>query len=270
MNTEQRFDTGKYGLKDIYEASLKAAVPLDILNERYEVGDTVLYFDSIQEIVFQENKSSIDARGGFDNRSLVHWQPTREINCILNMGTVSHLAFGVMNATTIKNTVSKKINQHEQIYIDEKGIGQVKHIICPDQKIIIYEIKNGRRVRKIFDFSITDSTILLKEKNIDVLVDYYFDYIADIETVNIGQKDLNGYLSFTGKFRYTDEYTGIQKTGLIEIPRLRIDSNFTVNLGRNISPLVSALQFQAIPTGYRQEAKTIIISYLEEDIDGDF
>ena len=91
-----------------------------------------------------------------------------------------------------------------------------------------------------------------------------------MEIVNVGQKDLNGYLMFVGKFRYTDEYTAVQKTGLIEIPRLRINSNFAINLGRNTNPLVSALQFQAIPLGSREQATTVSVSYLDEDIDGDF
>lgn len=270
MNTENQYDTGKYGLKDIYEASIKAAVPLDIMGVHYEVGDTILYFDSIQEIVFQENKNINDARGMFDNRSLINWETTREIGCILNMGTISHLSFGVMNASTLKSGENKSINQYEKLYIDNTGKATTKHVIDTNKKVNIYEIQNDRRVRKILDYKIEENTLLLEDKNIDILIDYYFNYTLKSEIVNIGQKDLNGYLMFVGKFRYTDEYSAVQKTGIIEIPKLRINSNFSINLGRNINPLVSALQFQAIPDGFRKNAKTIIVTYLDEDIDGDF
>ena len=270
MNTEQQFDTGKYGLKDIYEASIKAAVPLEIMGESYDVGDTIIYFDRIQEILFQENKNIADARGAFDNRSLVHWESTKEINCILNMGTVSHLSFGIMNGSKVKRITGKSINQFEKIYIDEDGTGKTLHPIDQNKKIIVYEIKNDRRIRKILDYDIVENTIILKEKNLDIFIDYYFNYDSDAEIINVGQKDLNGYLMFVGKFRYTDEYTAVQKTGIIEIPRLRINSNFSINLGRNTNPLVSALQFQAIPLGFREQSKTVIVTYLDRDIDGVF
>ena len=38
MNTEKQSDTGRYGIKDIYEASIKAAVPMDIMGVHYDVG----------------------------------------------------------------------------------------------------------------------------------------------------------------------------------------------------------------------------------------
>lgn len=270
MNTEKQSDTGRYGIKDIYEASLKAAVSMDIMGTHYDIGDTILYFDKIQEILFQENKNVNDARGMFDNRSLVHWESTKEVNCIMNMGTVSHLAFGIMNGNMIKRLPTKKINQYERVYVGMNGKAKVKHIVDTNSKISIYELENDRRVRKILDYTIEDDTIILEDKNIDILVDYYFLYNQGMEIVNVGQKDLNGYLMFVGKFRYTDEYTAVQKTGLIEIPRLRINSNFAINLGRNTNPLVSALQFQAIPLGSREQATTVSVSYLDEDIDGDF
>lgn len=270
MNTEKQSDTGRYGIKDIYEASIKAAVPMDVMGVHYDVGDTILYFDRIQEVLFQENKNVNDARGAFDNRSLVYWETTKEVNCIMNMGTVSHLAFGMMNGNVIKRLPAKKINQYERIYVGTNGKAKVRHSIDTNSKISIYKLENDRRASKILDYEIDGDTLILEEKNIDILVDYYFIYDQGMEVVNVGQKDLNGYLMFVGKFRYTDEYTAVQKTGLIEIPRLRINSNFAINLGRNTNPLVSALQFQAIPLGSREQAITVSVSYLDEDIDGDF
>ena len=38
MNTEKQSDTGRYGIKDIYEASLKAAVPMDIMGVHYDLS----------------------------------------------------------------------------------------------------------------------------------------------------------------------------------------------------------------------------------------
>ena len=92
------------------------------------------------------------------------------------------------------------------------GRAKVKHIVDTNSKISIYELENDRRVRKILDYTIEDDTIILEDKNIDILVDYYFLYDQGMEIVNVGQKDLNGYLMFVGKFRYTDQHSNFKQS----------------------------------------------------------
>lgn len=270
MNSEKDFDSGKYGIKNLYQASIKVLYPMDIMGFHYDAGDTLLYFDDIQEISFLENKNIAYARGGFNNKNYIVWESTSGIDCVLNMGTISPLSFGLANGSVVKKGENKSINQFERYYVSDDGKIVTKHTIDETKKVNIYELENDRRKRKILDFSVSDNTIILTEKNIDILVDYYFNYESKSEIINVGQKDLNGYLMFVGKFRYTDEYTAVEKTGILEIPQLRINSNFQINLGRNINPLLTYLQFEAIPVGQRHSSKTVIITYLDEDIDGDF
>ena len=114
-----------------------------------------------------------------------------------------------------------------------------------------------------------DDTLILEDTDIDVLVTYWYDVDIDYQTVDVGAKDFNGYLKFVGKFYYTDENTSNRKTGIIEIPKLLIQSNFNLNFGRNTSPLISVLQFAVIPDGSRYKRKSIQVTYLDDDIDAD-
>lgn len=59
MNTEKQSDTGRYGIKDIYEASLKAAVPMDIMGIHYDIGDTILYLIRYKKSFFKRIKMSM-------------------------------------------------------------------------------------------------------------------------------------------------------------------------------------------------------------------
>lgn len=269
MGFSQANNLDNYGIKNIYEASIKTLFPITILDTTYEAGETILYFDEIQEISFQEEKNTATARGSFNSKPLIAWDETKEINGVMNLGTVNPISFGFLNKNILKEKKGFFINQFEKIYVGNDGIGILKHEISQDKKIHVYEIRNNQKVREILDFSIEKNTIILEDKNLDLFVDYYFYYSEGIKYIDIGQKDLNGYFMFVGKFRYTDEYSAVQKTGIFEIPKLRINSNFSITLGRNLNPLISMLQFQAIPTGDRENRKTLQIEYLEEDIDGD-
>jgi hypothetical protein len=73
-----------FGLKELYEVSLKATYPIEMGDRTIEVGETVARFDKIQLTVLQENKNLVAARGSYDNRALVWWEETQEISCSLS------------------------------------------------------------------------------------------------------------------------------------------------------------------------------------------
>ena len=64
----------KYGIKNLYQAALKAGTDMEILGIKYSAGDTLLYFDNIQEMVFNEDREEVAARGGWNNREHVIWE----------------------------------------------------------------------------------------------------------------------------------------------------------------------------------------------------
>ena len=65
-----------YGTKELYDLRLKATFPMEIGNKRYEVGETILSFNDILIINFDELKSRVSARGGKKNKPRVTWEDT--------------------------------------------------------------------------------------------------------------------------------------------------------------------------------------------------
>ena len=264
-------NTPRYGVQDLRQAVLKATNPMIIYGQKYEPDDVILYFNSIQNVAFQEILNTADARGGFDNRSHVHWETTREINGMLEMGIISQLTMGLMNRALLKKEIKPKmIDQLEESKSNTLAQVELKHKPADPTKVKVYQVINGTVIRKKLDYTINGTTLQLEIADINVLVDYQFQYLGTSQIVDIGHKDLDGYLKFVGKFYYTNEYDGSEKTALIEIPRLRIDSSFQISIGRNTNPLISTLRFTALPINDRENNVTMRITYLDEDIDGDF
>lgn len=259
----------KYGIKNLYQASLKTCNDMEILGIEYSAGDTLLYFDNIQEMVFNEDREEVAARGGWNNREHVIWEITHSVAASMNMGVINKLGYGLVNKVAPQHSEGRSINQVENREVNGVTI-EVLHSIDDSRPITIWEVENGAIQHKILDFLVSGNTITLEEEiSNNVLVDYWYQYNTGYDILPIGKKDINGYLQFVGKFYYTDEYSGVNKTGLIEIPQLRISSNFDLRFGRNTNPFISVLNFEAIPNGIRGDGKAIEIIYLDSDIDAE-
>lgn len=258
-----------YGAKDLYSGMLLASKDITINGVEYKENDVILYFDNIQSITFQESKEDISARGGFNNRSLVNWSTTQEVQGIMEVGRISKMGYGLINSNIINNINSiKAIRQIEKHQVEDNII-VLRHTPDQNYNVKVMKLNQGSIVGKITEFEIKENTLVLKENDIDVLVDYYFSYNTKALSVKIGEKNLPGCLKFVGKFYYTDEQGSSRKTAIIEIPRIELNGTFEINFGRNASPIVSVLRFKAVPIGDRENTKTAEIIYLDEDIDGD-
>ena len=259
----------KYGIKELYQGMLKATTPIEIFGKVYNPNETILLFDNIQSINFNENNSIVNATGGWNNIPLVTWNITNEITGQLNVGIVSKKEYGIMNNTKLQSAAPPMlINQIEEHSCNGMQI-TVFHPIDTNNPVKVFKIIENN-LEEILDFTIQDSTIKLEEEIYDnILVDYWFQYQSTSELIEIGRKDINGYLMFTGKFYYVDEFTGVRKTGLIEIPRFSIEGNFSIRLGRNANPFISTLNFKGIPSRERRDGVAVKISYLDEDLDAE-
>lgn len=262
-------NTDTYGVKDLFDIIIKTNKEMVLFGQKYEKDDVVLYLNEAQGMSLQEVVDPRYARGGYNNARHVSWETTKEVAGAIELGVVSKLAYGIMNNTKLKREMALKIISQIDIgTVDDRGYFKLKHI--PTNTVKINQVINDTVIRKNLEFSIEGATIKLETPDIEIVASYDFAFNGKKEVVNIGEKDLHGDFMFVSKFYYTDEYDGLQKTGIIEMPKIRIDSSFQILLGRNTNPLISLLRFTALPIGERSNSKTISISYLDEDIDGDF
>ena len=59
----------EFSLKELDDVKIKATYPMKIKGEEFEVGETLVEFDKLLIANFQEIRSVISARGGYDNRA---------------------------------------------------------------------------------------------------------------------------------------------------------------------------------------------------------
>ena len=257
----------EFGLKELYEVSLKATYLIEVKNRTIEIGETVAVFDRIQLANFSEIKKFVSANGGFDNRPRVWWEETKEIQLNFTQGVFSKSVMALMtNAKLLKSEGNSvvAINCRETVETNENGIAIVKHEIS--SPIFVYDTSTGE---KITDYSISGNQLLTSQAYTDILVDYYYNYDNGYEIMSFGNSLTNGYFSLEGKTRVKDDITGQVKTGIIKIPKLKLLSNLSMRLGNDAIPQVGRLDAVAVPTGPKGQKKVMELIFLNDDIDSD-
>lgn len=257
----------EFGLKELYDVSLKATYPIEVDGRKIESGEVVAAFDKIQLANFQEVKSNAAARGGVGNAGLVWWEETKEIKLNFVQGVFSKAQLGLMtnaNLVSKANGENVDISTRETLETDEAGYVNLKNI--PTDPIFAYNAETGEKLQWT---KTGEKTLFLGAPFLDVVVDYIYSYTQGASVLTIGRRFTEGFLSFTGKTRIKDETTGQVQTGIIVIPKLKLMSELSLRLGSDASPLVGRLDAVAIPVGNRGQKRAMEIIFLSDDIDSD-
>ena len=257
----------QFGIKELYDVSLKSTYPMKIGNRDIEIGEKIAVFDKIQLANFNEIKSYQKASGGFDNRNLVTWEDTKEIRLSFSQGVFSKEQLSLMLNSKLIYTKNEGegllISKREILETNENGEVKLKFIPL---NLFVYDAKT---FEKLSFSQISDTTVKIQEKFLDIVVDYQFKYNKGMEELVIGSQLTNGYLELEGKTRYKDDVTGHTYTGIIKIPRLKLMSNLSMRLGENASPVVGSFSAVCYPTGSRGDKKVMELFFLSDDIDSD-
>ena len=136
------------GMKELYSVSLKATYPMEINNKKYEIGEVITTFDNIQIANFNEIKSRVSANGGYDNRTHVIWEDTKQIDFTFSQGIFSQLQLGLLsNARLLTKEPDSdiSISKRENKEIDEYGKIELEEI--PVGTIFVYNSNTGERIK---------------------------------------------------------------------------------------------------------------------------
>lgn len=257
----------EFGFKELEKVVLKTTFPLEAGGKHYEEGEVIAEFDKIQIAGFREKKDSISARGGFDNRALVTWETTKEIDVTFSQGVFSKTQFALMSGgQQIPKTHSEvKIHTSENLQTDEDGILETKYPVS--EKFFIYDLETKEKVK---DYTLVEENKIKIEPMKEYKIDYNYLYKGAADGLIIGRPFLKGYVSLEGRTRFKDDETGHVKTGIIKIPRLKIMSDLSISMGKKASPIVGVFKGVACPVGERNNQRVLEIYYLDDDIDSDF
>lgn len=132
----------------------------------------------------------------------------------------------------------------------------------------IYEDLSGKRIES---FTVDDKVIKLEGvkpfENVKAL--YNFEYHG-AKNIIIGRSLLKGFLELSGKTRLKNDETGQEVTGIIKIPRLTLESDLSITLGKNVPPVVASFETIGYPVGSKGNERVMELILLNDDIDSDF
>ena len=258
----------EFSMKELYDVFLKTTYPIEIAGKQFEAGETICVFDKVQISNFNEIKSRITAHGGFGNRDRVFWEDTKGIDITLSQGIFNSLQFALMcnaNMIYVQNGDPIYVTKREEKESDD--LGNIVFSETPVGGFFIYDKKTGE---KITNYNVVDAeNVSIEKPYTSVILDYKYEYSGGAKILTVGQRLIEGFLKLEGKTRVKDDISGKVRTGIIEIPKLKLMSDLSMRLGKNANPVVANFSFRALPDGDRHCAKAMSLYFLDDDIDSD-
>ena len=262
MNTE-------FGLKELYDLTLKATYPIEMEGRRFEAGEVIARFDKIQIANFRELTSRVSANGGQGNPALVVWEDPKEIQLTFTQGIFSKRQFALLsNANLIKTAPESKIFVSAHFVGESDEEGKIQLDKEKVSNVFVYNAKTFDKINPI-SIDLEKGVIVIDQVYCDVEVDFQYEYVNNVTIMNIGQKLIKGFLLLEGKTRVKDDITGKTHTAILRIPRLKLVSDLSMRLGREASPLLANFSAIGYPTEYGRDKKVMELLFLSDDIDAE-
>ena len=257
-----------FGVKELYDVTLKTTFPLYIGDTYYEEGEPIITFDKIQIADIREYKTRVHARGGSSNSSLIMWEDTTEVGFSAYEGIASKLSLALLSNSQLKKIEKRTVPKIERLESNENGIVELKY--TPVGKLYLYDTLQGARIK---DFTINGRELSIDKPYTEVTVNYEFEYESkeSSDSLVIGERLINGFLRLEGKTRVKDDIDGHEKTGIVIIPHIRLMSDLSMRLGRDSgTPNTYQFRFSGYPVGEKGNKYVCEMVFLDTDIDSDF
>ena len=261
MNTE-------FGLKELYDLTLKATYPIEVEGRVFETGEVIARFDKIQLANFREITSRVSANGGKNNPALVVWEDPREIQLSFTQGIFSKAQFAMLSNSKLIKTEHGEITKISSHYIgesDEEGRIQLNKEKISN--VFVYNAKTFEKINPI-NVDLEKGVIVIENSYCDVEVDFQYEYTNEVSIMSVGQRLIEGFLLLEGKTRVKDDITGKTRTAILRIPRLKLVSDLSMRLGREAGPLLANFVAVGYPTPGRDK-KVMEMLFLNDDIDAE-
>lgn len=295
----------QYGIKELYDITLRLRAPLEIAGKKYDTNEAILMLDKANIATVTESRINQQATGGYHNIPLINWETDKEVNFSITNGLLSPVSWALLSNSKVKRKSVQSVNYIEPVQalcdddycaidlkykpnaiLDLMGVqgnpnneplpmgrrpelmlkplppSKVKWIFCYDE-----------RGNKIKDFEIYGNRVYFRDDYSKVYVDYTFDYYDGLDSIEIGDRLMNGFYSLTGKFSSKAYSDGVVRTGVITIPKCKINNALSMKLGRDVDHSVVS---DFYITGYNDEderkdkRKTFEICFLDKELTGEY
>lgn len=293
------------GIKELYDVNLRLNKPLEIGGRKYDINESVLSFSMAELASLTQQKHSTSARGGYLNPAWVNWDEDHELKFGITHGVLSQKSWSLLANSQLKNAKSCSVSYSEELhtiedneytYIDLKYVpnnceqmgvqpnpnfeplpmGRREELMLkplPPTKtrwIFCYDAETGERIR---EFQIFYNRVFFKKDYKKISVDYTFDYMEDITVINVGERLFNGFMRLDGKVSIKDQKTGEVATGILELPKIKLASDFSLRLGKSYDvSVVSDFFFVAYPEEDKRRGQQSVahFTFLDRELTGDY
>ena len=257
-------DNTLFGMKEVYECTLKATYDIEIGGKVIQAGEPIVVFDSLQLVQFNEFKEYIHARGGYGNQAWVSWERTNELDLNFAQGIFSKIHLAILGNVALQHE-PVIVPMWEELEIDENLQVTLKHAPA-DADIWAYNRATGDHLKgklngKVITFEDVEPYQFCQ-------VSYKYD-CGPQSVIHLGRHILNGYFQITLKTRLKDDMTGKTVTGVFFAPQVKLMSDFSIMLGSSAPPAINRFSVKAFPTGSKGSEKVMDFILLDEDIDSD-
>lgn len=258
------------GIKELEHVVLKAKHTMNIGGKTFEPGEPVLYFRNIQIAMLSEDNRTIAARGGYKNPPLVIWEDRNDTTFAFSNGTINQYSLGLLlGANALKSNYI--YIPHQELLELNDGIAYLSYLPAENKKQFfkVFDAENIQRNvvpiyqdKKMVQFD--------KAENINyVMADYYFLPKNGGLVYTLAQEKKSNLYTLEATFYLKDENEGLLHTGVLEMPRVYIQSNINLRMGERADPTVGTFRVVAMPDRIDNNTDVICrITYLDEDIYG--
>ena len=258
----------EFGLKELYDLTLKATFPIEMDGRKFETGEVIARFDKIQLANFREITSRVSANGGKSNPALIIWEDPKEIQLTFSQGVFSKRQFALLsNANLLKKAPEEPVLISEHYSGESDVNGRISLGRENISQVFVYDAKTYDKIKPI-SVDLERGVIVLAKNFQDVEIDYQYRYINDMSIMKIGQKLIGGFLLLEGKTRVKDDITGKTHTAILRIPRLKLVSDLSMRLGREAGPLLANFAAVGYP-GVGKDKMVMEMLFLNDDIDAE-
>ena len=261
-------DIQMFGIKEIYECVIKSTYDIEINNKIIKAGEPIVSFENLQIVNFTEIKNRVSAKGGYNNQSWVSWDSTKEERIDFSQGIFSKIHLAILGNSKINKKYGIEIPKYETGEISEDYDFVLKFNPIKD-KVFVYNADTGENI----NFSLENNKIIFNKKEVEPYtnIQVYYNFIYDeCDVISVGKSLINGFLQLTAKVKMKNDMNGKIVTGVINIPKMKLMSDFSIRLGNDAPPAIGYFSVIGYPVGSKGSNRVMDFIMLNDDIDSDF
>lgn len=257
-----------FSFKELYNCILKSTYSMNVGSREIEPGEVLCSFDHIQLANFKEVVSSVSASGGYGNQARITWENVKGINLTFSQGIFSKEQLALLSNSSLITSTDEDpflVSYREELETNEEGIFEIKH--TPNGKLFIYDCETGKKIKD--SEQVSETQFKITEAYKDIVVDYEYIYDKTVEQLKIGLPLTGGFLSLEARTKIQEDTTGIIRSGILKVPKLKLVSDLTITLGKSSAPTIATFKAVGHPSGVKGRERVMELTFLEEDIDSD-